>query len=122
MAAEHARGPRRLTDDTSADRRGGVSSLQSELTQFLRVTGIDAHARHWQVFEAWSKALGPGLGERARAVRYQNDELTVEVESAAHLQELKNFTGEGFRRAANVHLQKSDSRESIRRVVFKLKS
>jgi hypothetical protein len=108
--------------DRSARPRGGVSSLQAELSTFLRASGLDAHIRHWKVFEAWSKALGAELGKRARAVRFQNGELTVEVESAAHLHELRNFTGEGFRRAANAHLEKGDRRDSIRRIAFKLKS
>lgn len=96
--------------------------MQTELSVFLRATGLDAHARHWRVFEAWSKALGCELGQRARAVRFRDAELTVEVASAAHMHELKNFTGEGYRRAANAHLEKIGSRDTIRRIVFKLKS
>lgn len=102
--------------------RGGLSSLQDELSTYLRATGLDAHMRHWKVFEAWSKALGAELGKRARAVRYRDGELLVEVGSAAHLHELKNFTGEGYRRAANDHLTTAGGRDTIRRVVFKLKS
>jgi hypothetical protein len=96
--------------------------LQDAVSTFLRSTGLDAHVRHWKIFEAWAQALGAELGQRARAVRFQDGELTVEVESAAHLQEFKNFTGDGFRRTANEHLEKTGSRDSIRHVAFKLKS
>ena len=57
------------------------------------------------------------LRRRARAVRFKRGELTVEVESAAHLQELSSFTGESIKREANRIL--GDDR--IRNVVFKLK-
>jgi len=70
------------------------------------------------VFRAWTEAVGPGLARRAVPVRFRGGELTVEVGSAVHLQELKNFTAEGFRREANARL----GRETIRRLAFKLKS
>jgi len=94
-----------------------VSSLGDAMRAFLAESGLATKLRDWPVLEAWSKAAGEQLARRARAVRFQDGELLVEVESAAHLQELKSFTGERYRRLANEHL----GRESIRRVVFKLK-
>ena len=70
------------------------------------------------VFKAWSDAVGPAMAKRAVPVRFRGGELTVEVESAVHLQELKNFTAEEHRREANAKL----GRETIRRLAFKLKS
>jgi hypothetical protein len=67
-----------------------------------------------EVLAAWGQAMGPALVERARAVRFRDGELTVEVASATLLQELNNFTGEGHRRAANRRL----GSERIRRVTF----
>ena len=84
---------------------------------FLRESGLAAKFQDWPVFAAWSKAVGEELGRRARAVRFQRGELLVEVESATHLQELTSFTGERYRQLANECL----GRESIQRVVFKLK-
>ena len=57
------------------------------------------------------------VSEVGHVRRRNEDDLLVEVESSAHLQELKQFTGEDFRRRANERL----GRERIRRVVFKLK-
>jgi hypothetical protein len=54
-------------------------------------------------------------------VRFDEGELVVEVSSAAHLNELKSFTGDAFRRQANERLVKHGHRATIRRVVFKLK-
>jgi hypothetical protein len=53
------------------------------------------------VFDAWREAVGEDLAQRARAVGFARGELCVEVESAAHLHELRNYTGERFREAAN---------------------
>jgi hypothetical protein len=98
-----------------------VSSIQDALASFLRATGLDARLRHAAIFEAWSSALGSGLCTRARPVHFDGGDLTVEVESAVHMHELKNFTGEQFRRAANERLRRAGSRETIQQVVFKLK-
>jgi hypothetical protein len=103
------------------DRAGHVSSLQDALAAFLRGSGLGERLRHAAVFEAWSGALGPALCARARPVRFDGGDLTVEVESAAHMHELKNFTGEPLRRAANERLHRAGSRENIQHVVFKLK-
>ena len=64
----------------------------------------------------WRDSAAPRYGQRARALRFADGELLVEVASAATLQELKGFTGEELRRAANQRL----GCERIRRVTFKL--
>jgi hypothetical protein len=73
--------------------------------------------RHWPVYKAWNAAVGKQLAQRARPVRFAKGELLVEVESATHLHELANFTGDDFRKRANAAL----GGEEIRKVVFKLK-
>ena len=87
------------------------------LQDFLRSSGLGAKLRDARVYEAWSRALGPDLDRRARAVDFRRGELIVEVESAAHLSELKSFTGERYRQLANRHL----GSPRILRVAFKLK-
>jgi hypothetical protein len=94
-----------------------MSSLGDALHLFLKDTGLATQLKDWPILDAWSKAAGVELARRARAVRFQNGELLVEVESATHLQELKSFTGERYRRLANDRL----GGDSIQRVVFKLK-
>jgi hypothetical protein len=61
--------------------------------------------------------LGVKWRDRARPVHFQFGELTVEVESAPHLHELQNFTGEQFRREANHRL----GDEHIKKILFRLK-
>jgi hypothetical protein len=84
---------------------------------FLRASGLAAHMRHVPVYQAWNDAVGAALARRARPVRFERGELVVEVDSAAHLQELVAFTGEGFRERANEELGQA----LVRRVTFRLK-
>ena len=86
------------------------------MRSFLADSGIGAKLKDGEVFHAWTQVLGAGLATRARPVRFERGELTVAVSSAPHFQELKGFTGEGFRRAANKRL----GSERIRRVTFRL--
>lgn len=87
------------------------------LREFMRESGLGAKLRDWPVYEAWKVAVGEELLRRARPVDFRRGELIVEVESAAHLHELANFTGERFRQLANQHLET----ERIRVVSFVLK-
>jgi hypothetical protein len=96
-------------------KRGGVAHLGDVLANYLRDTRLDRRLREEQVFAAWNGALGAALAERARAVRFSEGELVVEVSSAALLGELVNFTGNGYRRAANARL----GSERIHSVSFK---
>jgi len=86
------------------------------LREFMRETGLGSRLRHARVYGAWSEALGERLRDRARPVRFQFGELTVEVQSAPHMQELQNFTGDQYRREANKLL----GEEVIKKVLFRL--
>lgn len=86
------------------------------MVAFLRESGLDSQLAQARVAKAWSEVLGEALAKRARAVRFQNGELLVEVQSAPHLHELTNFTGERYRVLANQKLGAA----RITRVVFQL--
>ncbi|MCC7011729.1 MAG: DUF721 domain-containing protein [Planctomycetes bacterium] len=86
------------------------------MNRYLRHSGLAAKLRNVAVFKAWRDAVGIQLAARARPVRFEDGELEVQVKSAAHLQELVNFTGEQYRTNANLRL----GSERIRRVVFRL--
>ncbi|MCA8979854.1 MAG: DUF721 domain-containing protein [Planctomycetes bacterium] len=87
------------------------------LDRFLSKSGIGRQLRQGEVLDAWRKVLGPRLSRRARAVRFLRGELVVQVDSATHLQELQNFTGEQYRHQANRLL----GDERIKSVAFRLK-
>ena len=96
--------------------RRAPTSIQEALSAYLRETGLDSKLAQARVFRAWREALGEPLSNRARAVRFQAVELLVEVQSAPHLHELTNFTGERYRVLANQKLGAA----RITRVVFQL--
>lgn len=98
------------------DERGGVGSLRNALGEFLRESGLERQFSSARVFKAWRDAVGPSMAQRARAVRFDNGVLQVAVTSAAHLQELSTFTGEGYRKAANRKL----GGERIQSIEFRL--
>ncbi len=95
----------------------GPTPLGDALRHFLKDSGLGAQLRHARVYGAWSDSVGPRLRERAKPVHFQFGELTVEVESAPHMHELQNFTGEQYRRGANQSL----GDEVIKKVLFRLK-
>ena len=68
---------------------------------FLKDSGLTAQLKDARVYQSWTDALGETMAHRARPVRFNFGELTVEVESSAHLHELQNFTGESYRCEAN---------------------
>lgn len=87
------------------------------LDRFLNQSGIGRQLRQGEVLDTWRKVLGPKLSRRARAVRFLRGELVVQVDSATHLQELQNFTGDTYRQQANRLL----GDERIKSVAFRLK-
>ncbi len=98
-------------------RRGGVSPFGDVLKGFLRESGLGSHLSRAAITKAWRDACGPELARRTRVVGFKNGELVVEVESAAHFQELKAFRGDECVQAANQILRAP----RIRRASFRLK-
>jgi hypothetical protein len=95
----------------------GPRPIEELIRSFLREAGIGGARSGQRIYQAWTQALGARGPARARPVRFRNGELQVEVDSASLLQELRNFTGDGFRVRANEIL----GAETIRRVTFKLR-
>lgn len=100
--------------------------MQDAIRNYLDQSGLGHRLKDWPVYGAWNKAAGEALSRRARPVRFTNGELWIEVESAAHLQELQNFTGESLRAATNQLLLEQQNRSTreggpVRKLVFKLK-
>jgi len=88
------------------------------LSSFLKASGLALKLPHLAIYRAWDEAAGRELARRARPVGFRSGALSVEVESAAHLHELQNFTGEQYRILANARLGAAE----IKKIVFRLKS
>ncbi len=97
-------------------RRREVSPFGEALERFLASSGLAPRLRSARVLAAWNEAAGEALARRARPVAFRAGELVVEVDSSAHLGELRGFTGEDVRRRANERL----GSERILRVVYRL--
>ncbi|MDP6762701.1 MAG: DUF721 domain-containing protein [Planctomycetota bacterium] len=102
---------------TTKNPRRGPIALGDAVSAYLTESGLARRLKDAAVLEAWRSVLGEELGERARAVGFSRGELCVEVESAAHLHELRNYTGEKFREEANRLLGEA----RILRLALKLK-
>lgn len=70
------------------------------------------------MFRAWNEAIGEAGRANAKPVRFRSGELSVEVSSSSLLYELRSFTGEDYRRAANEKLGK----DTIRKIAFRLRT
>ena len=101
----------------SAQRGRGITPFGQALKSFLRDSGLGPKLASHEVFAAWEAACGPSLAGRARAARFSDGVLLVEVQSAPHLAELKSFAGEQLRSTANQRL----GSDRIRQVTFQLK-
>lgn len=91
--------------------------MADALDRFLKDNDLRRQDPNETIFTTWNQAVGPALAKRAVPVRFERGELTILVESAAHYQELKNFTGSQLRRQTNELL----GAPRIERVTFKLK-
>lgn len=108
---------RKAAGKIGTGRHGGVASMEDAVKTWMRASGLSSRVRHGRVYEAWNAAAGMDLARHARPVRFERGELCVEVDSAVHLHELANFTGENLRALANARL----GRPEIKRIAFRLK-
>ena len=83
----------------------------------LRDSGLGEGLKRARISAAWKDAVGEDLKKHMTIMRLRNGELVVQVDSAAHLHELKNFTGDRYRCIANDNLGAA----RIRRVTFQPK-
>jgi hypothetical protein len=97
-------------------KHSGPAPLGEVLNSYLAGKGLDSKLRGARAIRAWDRTLG-AQAARARAVRFRDGELVVEVDSAPHLAELAGFTGEQYRQAVNRTL----GREVVTRVTFQRK-
>lgn len=67
-------------------------SLGEAIAEWGWKRGIERRADRSAIFRAFERVVGAGAASRARAVAWRRGVLLVEVSSAAHLHELKNFT------------------------------
>jgi hypothetical protein len=74
-----------------APRPAGPEPLAPVLGRILKDLRIEERSREGALATAWDAAAGPDLSAKARPVSFRSGLLTVEVEGAALLQEVRGF-------------------------------
>jgi predicted nucleic acid-binding Zn ribbon protein len=64
----------------------------------LRDMGLEPELRGWRAVSEWPDAVGPQIAKRARAVRYHDGMLWVEVEGSVWLHQLAMLRRDLLRR------------------------
>jgi hypothetical protein len=84
------------------------------LARVLRGLRIEERRREGALGSAWDRAAGEGLAPRARPVSFRAGLLTVEVEGAALLQEVRGFRAGALLEA----LRREPGGERVREIRF----
>jgi hypothetical protein len=101
--------------DSGERRQGGADALRAPfpgaparitdtLDHLLHGLGVAPKPTAERVFAAFKGAAGDDLARVAMPTRFERGELLVDVASAAHTQELNQFTGEALRDRLNAAL------------------
>jgi len=69
----------------------GPEPLGPVLRRVVRDLRLEERSREGALADAWERAAGPDLAGRARPVEFRRGLLTVEVEGASLLQEVRGF-------------------------------
>jgi hypothetical protein len=84
------------------------------LGRLLKDLRIEERSREGALATAWDKAAGADLASKARPVSFRSGLLTVEVDGAALLQEVRGFRA----RALLAALKGSDGGAKVREIRF----
>jgi len=106
-----------MLDSVQQKKPRGPLALDGLINSFLRENHLNREGVHLAVFRAWDELAEEAGIKHTHAVLYRRGHLTIEVSSAALLQELRNFTGESYRNKINERFQK----EMIQKITFKSK-
>ena len=84
-------------------RPAGHEALGPVLTRILKDLRIEERSREGALATAWDIAAGPELASLARPVSFRSGLLTVEVDGAALLQEVRGFRARNLLAALKEH-------------------
>jgi predicted nucleic acid-binding Zn ribbon protein len=72
--------------------------LGEALTGALRTMGLNSGLRGWEAVTGWSEVVGPQIARRARAARFHDGILWVEVDGSVWLHQLTMLKRDLLRR------------------------
>jgi len=61
------------------------------LREFLEASGLGNNLKHLEIYGAWEEIVGPDILRHARVAGFKAHKLYVDVDSSAHMQELRTF-------------------------------
>ena len=71
--------------------KAGPQRIGEILGGFLDAGGLASKLKHLEVYTAWEEIVGPGILPHTRIAGLAQYKLYVDVDSAAHLHELRTF-------------------------------
>ena len=69
----------------------GPERIGTILRDWLTTSGLGSKLKHLDLYAAWEEVVGPAIRRHTRIAGLAHHKLYVNVDSAAHLQELRNF-------------------------------
>ena len=72
-------------------RQAGPQKIGDVLRNFMEVSGLGSSLKHLEVYCAWEEIVGPGIMPHTRVAGFTRHKLYIDVDSAAHLHELRTF-------------------------------
>lgn len=93
--------------------------IASILSRVLHHRGFSSTLAHREVFSAWHRVVPTAVGERTRPVSFRGGVLTVIVESAPLMEELRCFRAGEFLTLLNGELSEAACTVAVRKVIFR---
>lgn len=72
-------------------RKAGAQRLGEVLADLLEVESLAGRLKHLELYSAWEEVVGPAINPHTRVAGFAHHKLYVDVDSAAHLHELRSF-------------------------------
>jgi predicted nucleic acid-binding Zn ribbon protein len=69
----------------------GPVRLGEVLRDFFQATGLADRLKHLEVYSVWEEIVGPAIARHTRVAGIARHKLHIDVDSAAHLHELRTF-------------------------------
>jgi predicted nucleic acid-binding Zn ribbon protein len=69
----------------------GPQRLGEILRDFFERSGLSHRLEHLELYGVWEQVVGPDIARRTRVAGFKSHKLYVDVDSAAHLHELRTF-------------------------------
>ena len=105
----------------SQPRRGQPAAAREFISRLLHRRGWNRTAEHRAVFQAWEAVAPDTIQKRTRPVSYYSGRLTVAVQSAPLLEELRCFRSGEFLNLLNHELGKHPEHRhaAVQRIEFR---